>query len=803
LAIGRNRYVARDRIHATGSAVTKNQQQRTVFMPIPAPVDNIASFGSTLAFDTNAIVSIKQSWWDDWTLREDLTCTAVAWQVAPNVGYCQLHRRYGPTTERDGSFANRTKLNLDGWYVRIEVICADGSRLWHGFIDDTGEEESGFVAISELDIDLEPIVVQRPTGKQTFTGVGMLAALDRSPILATMFRTTEANQGVVFFDGPALDEMRWAESAPHFNPTVQADETKRNVRQIETRTSAEYFVPDQTAPLADAAVTRESHIFGWVGLYSISDDLTTLALWTTRQIVKYLVAYASPRNRDFQEVMPIHIDSETQIPNFGTPDIDCDGLTLKQALDRVLSENQGLGYWCYVDEPTNQLRIVPYTILRDAVTVGSDTIPANAVQFDLYLVTDPVTKYTLQRSISSRFNQVVIRGAKRKKVFTIPFARLANGWTSTELTAFNTAFPDPATPDLASENAKRDAMEQAAWRHIYRNFVFLHTWDFRVTANDIDYWHLFENEDIYKINETSGRYFPYPSRMRILDLLPLKDRIKYETGDKKAEHKTSRAAFRRPNLYGRAHSETFGVGGSTTMDGAPKSWVERAKRHTLYSVNDPDYSVEVKPLKSEHSIGVAIDVLGAPQTVMSNNTALTISHLPPLMYSSLFVTLAIEDDRHVEKVYPAAEFIDEVDNVFRKVIDFGDRFEEIELLDGTIVGFDTLLFLQRDGNTYIRDDSTEMETLARQVYEFYNRTRHILRVNTRRSTSLLWPGQFVKDLNPIEAPTNQHAVEVNCIISEVAITLPVGNDGAETKPTFSIVTNRGDIDFLYYAPRNS
>ncbi|MFN7318639.1 MAG: hypothetical protein ACK5S6_03915, partial [bacterium] len=182
-------------------------------MPVPTPVDNIASFGSTLAFDANAIVSIKQSWWDNWTLREDLTCTAVAWQVAPNVGYCQVHRRYGPTTERDGSFVNRTRLNLDGWYVRIEVFCPDGSRLWHGFIDDTGEDESGFVAMNELDVDLEPIVVQRPTGKQTFTGVGMLAALDRSPILATMFRTTEANQGVVFFDGPDLEEMRWAESA--------------------------------------------------------------------------------------------------------------------------------------------------------------------------------------------------------------------------------------------------------------------------------------------------------------------------------------------------------------------------------------------------------------------------------------------------------------------------------------------------------------------------------------------------------------------------------------------------------------
>jgi hypothetical protein len=772
-------------------------------MPVPIPVDNIASFGSTLAFDANAIVSIRQNWWDSWTLREDLTCTAVAWQVSPNVGYCQLHRRYGPTTERNGSFSNRTKLNLDGWYVRIEVICPDGSRLWHGFIDDTGEEESGFVAMNELDIDLEPIVVQRPTGKQTFTGVGMLAALDRSPILATMFRTTAANEGVAYFDGPDLEEMRWAESAPHFNPTVQADETRRNIRQIETRTNSEYAVPDQTAPLADAAVARYTHIFGWVGLYSIADDLTTLALWTPRQIVKYLVAYASPRNRDFQEVMPIHIDSLTQIPDFGNPDIDCDGLTLKQALDRVMSENQGLGYWCYVDEPTNQLRIVPYTILRDAITVGTDTIAANAVQFDLYLVTDPVTQYTLQRSISSRFNQVVIRGAKRKKVFTIPYSNLSSGWSNADFTAWSTAFPTPPVPDLASQNAMIDGLEQAAFKHIYRNFVFRSGWDFRVTANNIDFSQIFENENVFNINPEDGRYFGFPGRLRVSDLLPLKDGIKYETGDKKSEHRTKRTPFRKLNLYSRAHSNTFGPGGGmAVMDGAPTSWVDRAKRHTLYSINDPDYSVDLKPLKSEHSIGVAIDVIGGPQTIMAGSISqFYIPHLPPLMHEYLFLTLSMEDDRYFEKVFPASDDVLEVDNVFRKVLDFGERFQEIELLDTTIVGFDSNDFLRRDSRAFIRDDGTEMTTLARQVYEFYNRTRHILRVNTRRVTALLWPGQFIKDLNPIEFPNNQHAVEVNCIISEIAITLPVGTGGVETKPTFSIVTNRGDIDFLYYAPR--
>jgi hypothetical protein len=231
------------------------------------------------------------------------------------------------------------------------------------------------------------------------------------------------------------------------------------------------------------------------------------------------------------------------------------------------------------------------------------------------------------------------------------------------------------------------------------------------------------------------------------------------------------------------------------MDGNPTSWVDRAKRHTLYSINDPDYSVDVKPMKSEHSIGVSIDVIGAPQTIMSNT--LEISHLPPLMYDYLFVTLGMEDDRFFEKAFPESADVVEVDNVFRKVLDFGDRFQEIELLDSTIVGFDSNDFLRRDSRAFVRDDGTEMATLARQVYEFYNRTRHVLRVNTRRCTALLWPGQFVKDLNPIEA----HAVEINCIVSEIAITLPVGTDGAETKPTFSIVTNRGDIDFLYYAPR--
>jgi hypothetical protein len=800
LAIGRNRYVARDRIHATGSAVTKNQQQRTVFMPIPAPVDNIASFGSTLAGDANAIVSVRQNWWDSWTLREDIACTSVTWQVAPNVGHAQLRRRYGPTIERDGSKTNRTKLNLDGWYVRILVICPDGQRLWHGFVDDTGEESTGFVSMNEIDEaelpDIVPIVVQRPTGVQTYTCAGMLASLDRSPIMATMFRTTVANEGT------DLEEMRWAGSAPHFNPTVKPAHWKnqQGERQLKTRTAAAYDVPDMASG-DSTAIVRQSHIFGWPNLYSIADDNALVDYWYPRNIAEYLVAYASPRNKDFSEVIPIELAEPTQIPDFGTPDLDCDGLSLKQCMDRLLSANQGLGYWVYVDEEENRLVVKPFTSLMTSLTVGTGkTIAANDTQFDLFVVSDPSTDYTLQKAVSTLANQVVIRGARRQTVFTVPFARFAGTWTTAEVTAFDTEFP--TSVDLAAQHARRDAMEQSRWRHLYRNFQFLRTWDWRVTTNDIDFDHVFLSEapNALGLFTADERYLPYPGKMQVVNHLPLKDRIDYSTGDKIAEHRDSRAPFRVTNIYGKAFNAGYNGTSNTLVDGHPLSWVERAKRHTLYSISDPDYSLTVHPLDSEHTIGIQIDVNGAPQTIMGAGVD-PISHLPALVYSSLFVTIAMEDDRHVEQHYPAPADLDDVDNVLRKVVDYGDKFQLIELLPGTIVGFDSNDFLRRDERTFVRDDRDEMLELAKQMYAWFRRIRQVVRLNSRRCSAVVWPGQLVKTLNDLAAPVNQHAVPVECVVTEVAIRLPAGLNGSETKPEFSMVTDRGEVDWLFYAPK--
>jgi hypothetical protein len=758
-------------------------------MPIPVPIDDVASFGSTLAGDANAIVSIRQNWWDTWTVREDITCTSVTWQSAPNVGHAQLRRRYGPTVERDGSQTNRTKLNLDGWYVRVLVICGDGERLWHGFVDDTGEESSGFVLVGGTN---------RPTGVQTYTCAGMLASLDRSPVMATMFRTTEANEGT------GLEEMRWAGSAPRFNPTMSAASWKnqQSERQLKTRTADEYAVPDM-ADAASTAITRDSYLFGWPNLYSIADNDALVDYWTPRDIARYLVAYASPRNKAFDEVIPIELVDETQIPDFGTPDLDCDGLSLKQCFDRLLSSNQGLGYWVYVDEEENRLVVKPFTALMTALTVGTGkTIAANATQFDLYVVSDPATDYTLQKAVSTLANQVVIRGARRQTVFTIPFARLANGWTDAEVTDFNTEFP--AIFDVGGEHARRDGLEQSKWRHLYRNFPIFRTWDWRVTVDNIDFDHVFLSEETNALGlfTTDERYLPYPAKLAVMNHLPLKDRIDYQTGDKKAEHTNSRAAFRVLNIYGKAFNEAYLPPSNTLVDGPPLSWVERSKRHTLYSVNDPDYSLHVQPLGSEHTLGIQIDVHGAPQSIMSNGADIVVSHLPSLVYSSLFVTLAVEEDRYAEQHWPAADDLDEVDNILRKVIDYGDRFQMVELLPGTIVGFDTNDFLRRDERTFVRDDREEMLELAKQMYAWFRRIRQVVRLNSRRCSAVVWPGQLVKTLNDLAAPIDQHAEPVECVVTEVSIRLPIGLNGSETKPEFSLVTDRGEVDWLFYAPKS-
>lgn len=768
------------------------------------PIDNRFKFEDGVANDASAAVYIRQNWWDDWTYRDDLVCTNVSWVAAPNVGSCTLHYRYGPTMERDGTTLVRPKLSIDGWYVRVIVTCDDGERRWHGFVDDTGDEPAGYLReITQVPLSDPPEFETEfhATGKQTFACVDMLAALDRSPLQSCYLQTTNANEG------EDLDDMRVCLSAPWFNPMTQLTGGQGQRRQIPNRANLKSEIPDFST--IEWGTTGETYIFAWRGIYNIVS--ANEQYWTPRDMVEYLLAYHAPRDKINESRIPLRIleeDLET-IPDWGQPEINCDGLSLKEALDRILSIRGSLGYWVWVDDELNEIRIEPFTILSSSLTVGVDkTIAANTRQLDIHAVGDPATSTTLQRAVTTLANQIVVRGAKRIVVLSLPLGtagRFANGWTTADVTAYNAAVAaiTGAQSGLESEYAARDLLEQPRFRHIYRNFVLSTSWDWKTRDGSTILRDVFRADSIdssLNYPNDNARYLPFPSRVRILPHIPLKESIDYSTGDKATEHAESSKQFRRIELWGRSHGADY-VWGTGDPVGRPINWCERAKRDVAYDVKDPDYSLYAMPLDNDQGLGIAVNVNGAAQTALSGGDAA--ENVPGIDPVNLTATFAIEEDRYVEQSWPSPASLPDVDGILRRVFDFGDQYQLIELLEGTIVGVTATEFLKRDEDTFIRDDRPLLLEIAKQLHRWYSVARNILRISSRRTTSRLWPGQLVKKLNPGASPgSNPHEAIVDCVITEVSLTLPIG-DTIRNSPIFNVVTTRGDMDPLFYQPRLS
>lgn len=774
--------------------------------PNPQPSSNSFTFGDAVGFDVSATVFIRQRWGDVWQASDKLVCTSVNWAASPTVPTATLVYRYGQALEQDGSTINvRPKLSLPGWYVRIEVNCPDGLRLWHGFIDDVGDEPNGFVKRG---------AIQDPVGTQTFSCVGMIAALDRSPILNCYFKTSEASQG------PSLDEMRVANSAPHFNPKTTIAMERGHEKQIKNKAGfapvdVPYTLYQPATPPAYPAIlpnaARKAFVFHWANLYGAPTDKPEY--WSPREIVKYLVAFHGPRDELNKERIPVWLyedsgitETDRPLPTWGQPELDCQGKTLKEALDELMSQKNSLGYWAWVEDSTNRLMIEPFTVAEADLSIGTGkTIKANQKWLNVMAAGDPSTAFTMQSNVSALANQVVIRGAKRvvvceltiETVFPLDTCPLEIGWTSAEQAAYEAEFPDGGAGEtLRSIYSRRDALEQGKYRHLYRNFVIGKNWNWKTVLPNAE--DIFRNDDpdvsATYVNDNS-RYLPYPLRMRILSSLPFKEGIDFvnlSNGESVVANLASVRPFRDIEVYGKTHGETWNTVAGT-MTGKPCLWSHHMKRDILYDTNDPDYTLDPKPLANDYGLGLRVDVSGASQLIFSpTDPAPHISRLPK---NSLLFVVAIEDDRHVSQHWPATSLA--VDGVLRRVFEFGEAYQLIEIAKNATLGITATTIEKNASRFFLRDDRDKMLELAKQLHKWYSTSRNIIRVTSRRSTAKLWPGQLFKKINP----STGHETDSNCVVTEVALTLPIGTPDSPGKPTFSIVTSRGEVDPLFFEPR--
>jgi hypothetical protein len=239
-----------------------------------------------------------------------------------------------------------------------------------------------------------------------------------------------------------------------------------------------------------------------------------------------------------------------------------------------------------------------------------------------------------------------------------------------------------------------------------------------------------------------------------------------------------------------------------TLTGKRTNWSTKAARPVLYDPNDPAYGIRIAELQNDLTLGIAIEIDGAPQEALAAGGGRVAPHIPRIDPAALSITVAIQCDEVTRFLFEAPGRLgttaSNIDAERKKVFDLGARFQEIRLLGGTIVG------VNENDDTYrrvpatidIRDDFWLPSMVGTLAAQYYFVPRRVLRMQSRRITAALWPGQMITNLNP----ATFHETALNTVISEVSITFGVGVNGAYVPASMSVQTAFGEIDPLALFP---
>lgn len=696
----------------------------------------------SLAYAGAQRVYIRQRWADAWSLQPQIFCSQATWSLLPSMPVAQLEMDYGRVLPHGGiNWTNQAKINLGGWYVKIEFDCNDGTLVWVGFVDDTADEQGG-------------------TDGGVASGTLRWVAYGMPQVLAYEYMTR-----CRWYDEPNT-ENRWSGSAISFNARGKPNRTA-------------------TAPTADPD-KEEVHLFSPTAPKNIGDSSpwAAAAMWSSRDIVSYLQEHGMPTDQDGTEKIPFRIDGQDILPDWDKPTIETEGKPVLSVLNEIINPGRLTQLSTRIDESTT-----PHTVVMQIHSLSSVELslpdskyhPANANQLTIQAIASHDTKLTIQKSETQTVHQVVVKGAKRETCATFQVASsgeaLIPGWTSSEESAYESAASGETGYSAGSDEEKRQwnhlVRTRPAYADVFRAFVINPAWDFDVGTFD---W-LFEDDD-------SQRYYPWFDDITISPVLPLKEGLDYtgtlpEDDDATPEYRPPYVTFERPGT-------------------SPAEYVQAEKMAT--EDGDPIFSVEIGMTKDNK--GITLDVIGANQHAIADTHFLPLAadtdDTGAWDYLDAKFTLSWTEDRYAEFNYPEEENLPVRDAIRRKVIYAGEGYRRIRIKNATVVGTDI------DGahettaaaGWLTRDDEGPLQSIGQIAASWHLVPRKVLRLNSARPSATPAVGQLLTVTNY----GTPHAETINSIVSEISIS--VSRSDTLQAAQYSLTTAIGELDPLAFVPNN-
>lgn len=427
------------------------------------------NWGSVNAFAGTVRVYTRQHWADSWTLVDNLWPTQIDWNLLPDTPIANFRSDYGPIVPTgDDTWTTVAKVNVLGYYVRVEVDCADGTLLWVGFIDDVVDYQGGVINNGVSDVAY---------GRLEITAYAMSQCLSYQTMLSSYW-----------WDGA---NKRESGSAIPFNMDGKPNRTA-------------------TVPSGEA-----SHLF------SAEADAE---YWSSKDIAEYLIAQHAPKNAAGSTAIPFELLNSYLLPSWDAPDIQPDRMNVWEILEQIIDRRYFLAASVGYSLVGNKNQIAIHSLSPVSADLGGGrSLAASSNLLTIACVTDPATMSVVRSTATSIWHKVRARGAKRTSTATIgvdgSIGGLAKDWDASDVTAFNAAAsgqPGYSSKTLEEQRAMNATARQTGKSaDVFARLKIPEDFDWTATASNI-----FETDDATK-------HYAFPGLIEISPELPFFTGVDY------------------------------------------------------------------------------------------------------------------------------------------------------------------------------------------------------------------------------------------------------------------------------------
>lgn len=489
-------------------------------------------------------------------------------------------------------------------------------------------------------------------------------------------------------------------------------------------------------------------------------------IWTADEIVAYLLAEHGPKDKDGIDEPATYVlatGAASYLTGFA-PILRCEGNSVWQALNQVISPQRGLTWWTQYDGTSDVEVFVSSTAVTSVSLPGGGTLPAADTQPSIDDVDPRQMGVSVARRNDRRFDRVVVRGARRRSVFTISHAAgtMAKSWLDAEETAYKAAAAD-------ADPAVNDRFRQAnRYEPVYQFFHVPTDWDGEISTG-VKACPAF----VQGSGSIVGGEKLHLASMRLLNELPI--RVGWDYADATAptvrDPTNIRSEFQRP----------FAM-----IDIGDDDWRFAHEINTNSETSSADKltGYTYRPLAGTPGFQLSPSG-GMPHALGLNHFDPEVDavsqHDPECDYETIQCTVCAEWDAYCEGYWPVALADSKPLQTLYVTID-GDRARFDWLAEGTV--YDIQAGAQAIVTTggALRDDRSLCADLARLAYEWHGVERAELQIELATIEAPARVGDLITTIGTGEAQET-----INSVVSQVTYDLENGR--------MNLIAGFSELDF--------